>query len=221
MYIHGAMTWTRKTEIRMPTWQGWLVLIACGCLLAVLGVQQMYPFLAENRPIEQAEMVIIEGWMGDSALQEATASLHPGQRVLCAGGPIVFGRDLLPFDDYAQISAARLEALGFPGDRILTAPAPFVHRDRTYASALAARRKLEDEGLFGVAVNLYSVGAHARRSRLLFRKVFGSDYPLGVISLSPEEYDLDNWYRHSLGVKHVVMEFLAWGHTRLFFKASK
>lgn len=156
--------------------------------------------------------------MGDAALREVVAVMEPDHLVLCAGGPITHGAEILPYDNYAEVSAERLVAIGVPRKQILVAPAPKVQRDRTYASALAARDKLERAGLFGEPVNLCSVGAHARRSRLMYRKVFGADYPLGILSISPEEFDLENWYRHSSGFKMVLSEWFSWFYSLLFFR---
>jgi uncharacterized SAM-binding protein YcdF (DUF218 family) len=210
------MKLVRKKEVWIPTWQG---LILIFLLLGISGYglfTRLYPFLAQNHPQQSAEMIIIEGWMADAELNEAAKAIHPGQIVVTTGGPLLFGQKILHYENYAEMAAARLIAIGIPAETIIIIPAPDTLRDRTYVSAQAARRKLEELGLFGKSANLFTVGAHARRSYLLFHHVFGEDYPLGVIAVDPPGYNRAYWYRYSVGVKHVLTEFISWLYTPFF-----
>ncbi|NOU35646.1 MAG: DUF218 domain-containing protein [Kiritimatiellaceae bacterium] len=206
----------RKKEVWIPTWQGLTVLLLLVGGLLYGAVRHLYPFLAQNHPVPNAEMIIIEGWLADAELKEAAKAIRPGQIVVTTGGPVTFGQKILNYENYAEMAAARLIALGIPAETIITIPAPETLRDRTYVSAQATRRTLEDLGLFGKSANLYTIGAHARRSYLMFRCVFGQNYPLGVIAVEPPYYDLKHWYRHSAGFKHVVTEFISWFYAKLF-----
>lgn len=206
----------RKKEIWLPTRTGWIVFSVLIAALAFRVAVGLYPFLAQNDPHPAAEMIIIEGWLDDADLEAAAKAVQPGQMIVTTGGPVTFGQKLLPYDSYAETATARLIAAGISPGIIITAPAPDTLRDRTYVSAQAARRKLEELGLFGRPVNLYTVGAHSRRSCLLFRHVFGREYPLGVISIDPPACRLEHWYRHSEGFKHVITELVSWVYAVLF-----
>ncbi len=205
-----------KKEIWVPTWQGFFLAILLVGVFICGGVCHLYPFLAQNHPQPFAEIVIIEGWLADAELKEAARAVRPGQIVVTTGGPVTFGQKILQYDNYAELGTARLIEYGIPAASIITIPAPDTQRDRTYVSAVAARAKLEELGLFGKSANLYTVGAHARRSYLLFRHVFGESYPLGIIAVEPPYYNLTHWYRHSAGFKHVVIELISWLYTQLF-----
>jgi hypothetical protein len=210
------MKFFRKKEVWVPTWPVLLLLI-----FSVGGVfygmtQYLYPFLAQQHPVKNAEMIIIEGWMADAELKEAAKAIRPGQIVVTTGGPITFGQQILQYDNYADLGTARLIEQGIPAESIITIPAPDTPRDRTYVSAQATRQRLEALGLFGKSANLYTTGAHARRSYLMYRVVFGKAYPIGVVSIEPPRYNLKHWYRHSAGFKHVIMEFLSWIYAQFF-----
>lgn len=210
------MKLVRKKEIWIPTWYG---LILTFLLIGALGYGlfiQLYPFLAQNHPQQSAEMIIIEGWMADAELKEAAKAVRPGQIIITTGGPLLFGQKILNYKNYAEMATARLIAIGIPAETIVTIPAPDTQRDRTYVSAQATRQKLEELGLFGKSANLFTIGAHARRSYLLFHHVFGEDYPLGVIAVEPPGYNLKRWYRHSAGFKHVITELISWFYTQVF-----
>ncbi|MGE4489846.1 MAG: ElyC/SanA/YdcF family protein [Kiritimatiellales bacterium] len=206
----------RKTAVWMPTGPGLLILLLIVAGLGTWTVCHLYPFLAQTRPQPAPELVIVEGWMADDEIRLAAGLVQPGQTVISTGGPVTFGQKILNYDNYAELGAIRLAGHGIPADSIITVPAPDTERDRTYVSAIAARARLEELGLFGKPANLVTVGAHARRSYLLYKDVFGRDYPLGIISVEPDDYHLDHWYLFSAGVKHVGMEFISWIYAEIF-----
>ena len=204
------MKLVRKTEIWRPTRWGVLLIFL---LLAMAGMGlslNLYPFLAQNHPLPQAELIIVEGWLPDAELVQMVAKTEPGALWITTGGPIKLGGSLFDEKTYAEVTTARLQKLGVSSGAILTASAPDVASDRTYASALAVRRILEERGLLGRPANLYTLGAHSRRSFFLYKKAFGPGAPLGVIALENEKFDLRHWYKSSLAFRQVVSETIAW-----------
>lgn len=197
----------------MPTGQGFLllVLLVAGLLYGV--TIRLYPFLAQHHPVPNAEIIIIEGWLPDAELKEAVKGIQPGQLIVTTGGPVTFGGILFKGKTYAEVTAERLCLLGLDSEKIICAPASDVRSDRTYASALGARDALKQRGLFGKNSNVYSVGAHSRRSFYLYRLAFGADYPIGIVSLDSQEADLRHWWRSSLAFKHVLGELTSWIYT--------
>ena len=96
-------------------------------------------------------------------------------------------------------------------------PSPTQYRNRSYASAVALREWVEQHRLSVTSFNLVTMGAHARRSRLLFQKAFGGNVHIGVIAVRDREYDPDRWWRSSEGVKEVISEGAGYLYARLFF----
>ncbi len=200
----------RKTEVWRPTVWGFILVFM---LLGALGLGlflNLYPFLAQNRPLPQAELIIIEGWLEDAELARVLDGVSAGQRLVAAGGPVRMHSTLYPEKTFAEITAVRLRRLGVPPQAIIIAPAPDTARNRTYVSALAVRDKLAEQGLLGHSANLYSLGAHSRRSFLLYRLALGPETPLGVVSLESEQCDLRRWWTSSLAFKHVLTELISW-----------
>jgi hypothetical protein len=207
------MKLVRKKEVWVPTWQGFSLLFLLSAVLFSGVLVYLYPFLAQNVPQAEAGICIIEGWLPDSELQELSARLPAGSIVVTTGGPVTFGGSLLKEKTYAEVTAARLRLFGLSAEKILCAPAPDTLCDRTYTSALAAREALIRHGLFGKPCNIYSVGAHSRRSLYLYKLAFGENYPIGVVALESQEYDLRHWWRSSLAFKQVLGEFVSWIYT--------
>ena len=99
----------------------------------------------------------------------------------------------------------------------MTAP---VHKnfkkDRTYHSILALKRRLNKEGFNEASIDVVSLGVHARRTWILFEKVFSS-VNVGVVAISPNEYDVSRWWLSSRGVRNVISESIAYLYVLFIF----
>lgn len=197
----------------LPTWTGLVLafLLIGGLLYGA--VRNLYSFLAQNHPLPNAEIIVIEGWLPDNEFYKAVQDIRPRQIVVTTGGPMTFGGSLFREKTFAEVTATRLRLHGIAEEAILCAPAPNVQCDRTYASALAARDALAQRGLLGKPCLIYSLGSHGRRSLYLYKLAFGADYPLGILSLESQECDLRHWWRSSLAFKQVLTEFISWLYT--------
>lgn len=209
----------RRRTGRAPTWQGWLAL----ALVAGLGTATMvggllHPFLAVTAR-ERTDVLVVEGWIPDFALRAALEEFHRGgyRQLYVVGGPLEKGELLVDFGTHAEVGRATLERMGAPADHLRAVPAPRVRRDRTFASAVALRDWLDRAGLRPAALNVVTVDAHARRSRLLFAQAFGDRTRIGIIALPDEHYDGPRWWRSSQGVRIVLSEWLGYVYARLLF----
>ena len=67
-------TLVRRRSIRVPTFLGWLVLVALiGATGFVLGRYFIYSFLAPNEPAPGARLLVVEGWLSPGELNQAIA----------------------------------------------------------------------------------------------------------------------------------------------------
>jgi uncharacterized SAM-binding protein YcdF (DUF218 family) len=184
-------------------------------MITLHGIQS---FLAVNHPVK-SEVMVVEGWLPDSALEQALREFnqHHCQLMLVTGGPIEQGHMLARYNNFAELAAAILEQLGLDRRRIRVIPTQNVIRDRTYASAIALKDWLNQAPLPMKAINLVSLGTHARRSRLLFEKALGPGIVVGVIAIPDLRYDPRVWWRSSLGVRTTLDEMIAYLYARFIF----
>ena len=202
----------------MPTWQGWLALVLAFTALLLFSIRGIHPFLAVNNPVDGGALVV-EGWLPDYALQGAITEFSKGHyhRVFVTGGPLDNGAPLSEYRTYAELGAATLLHLGLNSNVVQAVPAPRVRLDRTYASAVALKDWLQKQGATETNINLVSLGAHARRSRLLFERAMGGEYCVGIIALENQEYEPNQWWRSSAGVQTVIDQTIAYLYARLSF----
>lgn len=209
----------RRRETWLPTWRGCLLivlLVFVGGIFLLLGI---HPFLAPNHPIAGG-ILVVEGWAPDYAMKTVAQEFSGGTpgKVYVTGGPIEHGAPLSEFKTYAELGAATLSKCGLGTNAVQAVPAPLVQQDRTFNSALALRKYLDENGIAHPAITLISVGPHARRSRLLYEKAFGKQTRIGIIALAPREYDPKRWWRSSQGVRAVLSEIFAYCYVRLLFR---
>jgi uncharacterized SAM-binding protein YcdF (DUF218 family) len=77
-----------------------------------------------------------------------------------------------------------------------------LHRDLTALDALPER------------FDLFTSDVHARRSRLVFEKVF-PDAEIGIIALPNPTYEHDNWFKSSSGMKNTIFEIIAYLYEKI------
>lgn len=207
-----------RRNLWIPNLRGWAVLILVGLGFGLFVVHQIDPFLTVSRAVP-AQILVVESWLPDYALFNAAEEFkHGGYKYVIATGPsLPPAGDLSRYPTAAEFAAAKLAQLGLPPDRIVAVPSGSAARDRTYSCGMALKHWLEINDNSLTALNVYSLGTHARRSRLLFQKVLGSKVKVGIIACPDSSYDSTRWWMSSEGVRTVMSEGLAYVYARLIF----
>ncbi|MBD1923857.1 YdcF family protein [Microcoleus sp. FACHB-831] len=206
--IHRKEMWTL-------TFQGWIVTLLCIAALSLGIVTNLHSFLSVSSPV-QADILAVEGWLPDEALKGAIAEFnsHSYKKLITTGLPLLKGSYLAEYNNFAELAAATLIALGFDQQNLVAVPATDVIKYRTYAGAAALRQWLEKSDLKGKSINIYTLGVHARRSWLIFKQVL-APIEVGVIAAKPIDYDPKKWWNYSAGVRSVIDETIAYIYARL------
>jgi len=200
------------------TWLGWIISLSVIFFSLIICLQFLHPFLAINKPIG-GEIMVVEGWLPDYALEKAIADFQDGyyKSLITTGGPLLKGSHLTKYKTYAELTASTLINIGFDVNKLVVIPTPEVHRDRTYASAIEVKKWLNNSGMKIEALDIYSLGSHSRRSWLLFQYVFTPDIEVGIVSLNDRSYDSKRWWKTSSGVRMVFNETIAYIYAKFFF----
>ena len=184
-----------------------ILAVATGCLLAT----RIHPFLAPQAATGRG-VLIVEGRFSDEYAQDALAVFRSGRYAgfITTGGPIHELSPLAEYGSYAQLSASRLRKLGIESTSIWVVPAPVVSTDRTRQSAKSVAAWWSRTHREWTHADLLSVGAHTRRSWLVFESALGTQTEVGAISLEPRGYDAARWWSTSVGFRTTVGEMLAY-----------
>lgn len=209
----------RRREVWLPTVWGLLLMLAIAAALAMALGLSAYRLLAVQSPAPGARTLVVEGWLDADELRQAAATARSGryERVLTTGGPIEPAMDAGDWKNFAVRSAAQLRAIGLTEMPVIAVPAPASAQDRSYLSAVMVREWATQNDPALVALDLYSAGAHARRSWLVYRMAFGNGVEVGVLAARPTEYDPQRWWTSSAGAKTTLGETLALAWTKCCF----
>ena len=209
----------RRRQVWLPTWQGALLLVVVVAAASLIALRHLASYLAAQDPATTrdgggARTLIVEGWLDEDSLEAAIAVIGRSryERVIVSGGPIDGWREGQSWPTYAERAADYLRRHGVASIPVVAVAAPESAQDRTFLSAVVVREWLRRQGGTIDAVDLFSGGVHARRSRLVFQMAFGPEVDVGVLAAAPRRYALERWWTTSDGVKAVLDEAisLAW-----------
>jgi uncharacterized SAM-binding protein YcdF (DUF218 family) len=203
----SRITFFRLRRIWLPTMFGWIVLLLLSIVTSILIVRNIYAFLAQNEPVG-ARILVIEGWLAPEELDQAVKIYKKGgyERVVTTGGPISGWPELIINTDYAKVSADYLAKHGVPRDAIIIVPTPSSAQERTFLSAVVLRESARNLGIVLDSFDVFSSGAHSRRSRLLYQMAFGPNVRIGILAARPAFYDSEAWWRASNGVEAIIFQ---------------
>lgn len=197
----------------VPTWAGaTLLLLLLGWPVVswwILGER----FLIHDYRVP-SQVLVVEGWIGIDGVQAAADEFKKGayQTVITTGGTAFEGWEESRMS-YAKLAADELARSGISKDRILEAPAPDTGRQRTFESAIAVWEALQKNMPHGITV--FTFAAHARRTQLVFSKVF--EYSkVGVIGWVEPIYREMPWWRSSERSKDFLVESVGYFYELLF-----
>lgn len=165
---------------------------------------------------------MVEGWIGRDGVGAAAVEFKRGgyQYIIATGGLGTARGWADPGWSYADGADHELIRLGVPEERIVVAPSGDSETQRTYESAVAVRRALEVRSMHPKALNVFTWGPHARRSRLVFAKVQGPGTEVGVVSWTPTRDEALPWWRSSDRAKELLTETAGYLY-EMFFDSGR
>ncbi|MEH2336675.1 ElyC/SanA/YdcF family protein [Nostoc sp.] len=206
----------KRQEMWILTAQGWAIAIALIAYLIFFTITHVHSFLAVTSPMKSAEVLVVEGWLPDYAIEEALTEFKTGsyRLVITTGGTIEKGNYLSEYKNFAEMSAATFKKLGLESDKVVAVPTPMVIKDRSYASAAEFKRWLSNSNLQLQSINIFSLDVHTRRSWLLFKKLLTPNIKVGAIAAKTQDYDPNEWWGYSQGVRTIIDEAIAYIYAR-------
>jgi DUF218 domain len=151
-----------------------------------------------------AEVLVVEGWIGRDGVRAAGQEFEQrGYQYLVVTGSSSAERWEQGCWSYTEMTERELSQAGVPKDKVIIAPARETENQRTYQSAVAVWRALQAKGIQPKALNVFTLAAHARRSRLIFATVYAPETDVGVIGWTPSDYEAGTWWRSSERAKEL------------------
>ncbi len=194
------------------------VLAILGLVVLGLTIANLNRFLAKHEPIA-ADVLVVEGWLPDYAIAAAMAEFNIGtyDTLITIGAPLPRGSYLAEYKTFAELAGATLIALGFDPARLQVVSTPYAPECRTQNAAVALKQHFASTDDLKIrSIDVFTLGTHARRTQLIFRKVFPQPMQVGIISTKVLAYDERSWWRSSEGVRTVLGETIAYIYQRVW-----
>jgi hypothetical protein len=203
----------RRTECWSLTWPARVLLAALIIGVGVAATRGLGSFLAVSQPAG-GEYLVVEAWMPVYVYREVAGRFREGhyRKIIAVG---VLQEDDQRDGQLREFAAfGRLIAAGVPASAVQQALSSDVHRDRTLHAALNLKQWIDAQGLQAGAVDVVTLGPHARRSRLLYGRALGNSFRVGIIAIPDRQYDIAHWWRTSVGARAVIDEAIAYFYAR-------
>lgn len=213
---------TRKERTRLSPEASLLLLVLLAILFVTL-MRGLNLYLTQTVKLE-SKLLVIEGFLPDYVLPTMIQEFHEGEyeKLLIIGKPIGQGQYLKGIFTEADLIKESLIKMGFDSTKIVGVSIPAtVFRDRTYNTGLLLRNYLKNNNLNLDKVNVYTLGCHARRSRILFQRAVGKTVEIGIIAAEDQSYNPKKWWTTSKGFRTVLNETLAYLYVRLVFHPNE
>jgi len=191
---------------RKVRWFIWIVLAT----LFVAFVATIHPFLARTAPVD-GSILIVESWLWNRpALREALEEFLRGnyRDLVFVGSPTSGGLNGEVILDDAELAAIRSKKIRIDESKLVKLTIPPMKRHRTYAAAVMFRNWMIKNRPETKAVNIFTIGVHARRSQVSYQKALGRQVKVGVIVGTQTAYIPWRWWMSPTGIKLVFRNFI-------------
>src|SRR4029450_7294818 len=212
----------KRKERWALSWRGSLLVPSAGLVAAYFAFVNIRPFLAVTHRVN-TNVLVVEGAIQRYAIRAGAEEFKNGsyEHIFTTGGPENGnGGYVNDYTSPASVAAESLKKLGIRDDLVQMVPSRVFARERTYSSAIALRDWFHEHNTSVHSINVLTENAHARRTRLLYQKAFGKNVAVGVIAVSNPDYNPEDWWHHSDGVREVIGETIAYIYARFFFYPS-
>ena len=152
------------------------------------------PFLSRSSPVN-TDILIVEEWVDQRYMPMAAEVFRKGtyRHIFIVGVPRIFGPQGGHVDNAGKISHTLIE-LGIDASLVTEVPTPTKTWHKTWSQASAFRNYLVRSGYQIKAVNVFTVGVHARKSHLLYQRALGPEIQVGVISVRHYKRSSSPWW---------------------------
>lgn len=206
----------RKRNLYWPTWKGWVLVVGLLAVPPIWWWLRGESFLAKTGRVD-ANVLVVEGWIGSEGVAAAAREFRDGayEYAVATGGMSepVWTEERW---SYAELASKVLQGAGIPPERVVVAQSAPSVAGRTYESAVATRKALEARGIRVSGINVFTKSAHARRSRLLFDKVFGREVEVGVIGWLPPGHGEGSWRSSTERAESFLQESVGYAYEWLW-----
>ena len=154
-----------------------------------------------------ADVLIVKGWIGSDGIRAAAWEFKKGgYRYIVLTGGFTTGANEGDGLTYPEMVRHELVGAGIPENQVIAVTTGEIEHERTFNSAVAAWRALQTRGVHATAINVLTLGPHARRTGLVYKKVYAPAIAVGIIAFVPSWYHSEPWWLSGQRTKCLLKE---------------
>jgi hypothetical protein len=192
-----------------------LLLVAGLYFLFCFSTNALTEFLRVNEPIQDAEVLIVEGWISGKFDEAVKEEFQKGsyKYILISGfadEDSEFGSTEITEGDTSRTAslASILIQMGIDSSKIkIVAISKSIKIHKTFAMAQAAGKWLQNNDPSIRRVNICTVWSHGRKTWCAFRKILSDTFSVGIITFPKETLPVDKWWTTRSGFRWQVWSF--------------
>lgn len=177
---------------------------------------EVYPFFAVTKPVN-GELLVVEGWIPDYALEEAAAVFRQGNYTYLVTTGLKSPDNPMPaYSSDAQRAGKKFADLGLEASRLIAVPAAHITGSKTFSCARALQEWLSSTMPEIHSVDVFTVGGHARKTHIMFKKALGKNISVGIFAARPLIYDPECWWASKVGIKLMLRSVVGYVYAVIF-----
>ncbi|KMQ51456.1 hypothetical protein CHISP_1703 [Chitinispirillum alkaliphilum] len=184
-----------------------VIFVSLLCLLLTISVfhksilTETARYLSVSKPVD-GEILIVEAWINHGAIIEAVEVFKRGayKYLLVTGN-----RDYLP----SAIQTIKHTGLQDEFIRISEIPNDSTGHN-TFDMAYAAKNWLRTNDPSIEVFDVFTESVHGRKSWVVFRRVFGEEFEVGIKSSLYWHYGIEGWWKSRAGIRCYLKSYLGY-----------
>jgi hypothetical protein len=200
-----------------------LCIIVLGSLMLLINFSSnaIAQYLNVNKPIDEAEVLLVEGWVDIYTLKFVKNEFSKGsyKYILISGmeGEPASGRNIVEnTDSNASYIAQKLINRGIDSSEVKVAACHSTSIHRTFSMALAVRDWLNLNDPSIRRVNICTEYSHGRKTWSAYKRVLGDKITAGIFTFPKEQTPISQWFFKRVGFRHQMYSLLGYIYAALW-----
>jgi hypothetical protein len=176
-----------------------VILLSSFFLLYNFSANAMAQFLNVNKPINNAEVLLVEGWVPKRLLRYVKEEFSGGSyRYILISG--MDGEYIADPDERKKIYsnvlnvAHELENMGIDSSKIKVVSCSSTSMHRTFSMALTARKWLNVNDPAVKLINISTAWSHGRKTWCAYQRVLGDSIKVGILTYPKRRLPISQWW---------------------------
>jgi hypothetical protein len=198
-----------------------IILLSSFSLLYNFSTNTLAQYLSVNKPINDAEVLLVEGWVPKKLLgyvkEEFYKSSYKYILVSSMDGEYVSEHDRGQgiYSDTINV-AHELVNMGIDSSKIKIVSCPSTEIHRTFSMALAARKWVNVNDPMIRYINVFTTQNHGRKTWCSYQKVFGDSIKVGIITYPKRKLPVSQWWFTRSGVRYQLYSLAGYIYVKLW-----